>query len=113
MPFFCSCRMCKVNSKDGKGKIISTKKTFRKHQEREKAIIKETEEELESNNESISSCNEAEKRKFEESESDELESDELESVELVSIESDVNSENDNLDNNGSLLTLTLQDMSNR
>jgi hypothetical protein len=108
MAFFCSCRICKVNSKNGKGKILSTKKTFKKHQKREKATIKETEEELESSNESILSCNEAEKRKFEESESDELESDEL-----VSIESDVNSANNNLDNNGSLLTLTLQNMPNK
>ena len=39
MPFFCSCRICKINSKDGNGKWLSTKKTFKRHQKREKANI--------------------------------------------------------------------------
>lgn len=39
MPFFCSCRVCKINSKDGGGKWLSTKKTFKKHQEKEKTRI--------------------------------------------------------------------------
>ncbi len=86
MPFFCSCRICKINSKDGNGRVLSTKKTFRKHQKKEKASIEEINEiettEVESSNESISSCNVSEKRKFEE---DEL---------RESSESDINSDND-------------------
>jgi hypothetical protein len=93
MPFFCSCRICKINSKDGNGRVLSTKKTFRKHQKKEKASIEKIAEteitETESSNESISSCNVAKKRKFE----DDLdESDE-------SVESDVNLANSILDNN--------------
>ena len=39
MPYLCSCRICKINSKDGNGKWLSTRKTFKKHQKREKANI--------------------------------------------------------------------------
>jgi hypothetical protein len=76
MPFFCSCRICKINSNDN-GKWLSTKKTFKKHQKREKANIKkinaseaESGSETKSDSESISSCNAAEKRKFEDDELD-------------------------------------------
>ena len=86
MPFFCACRICKINSKDGNGRVLFTKKTFRKHQKKEKASIEKINEieitEVESSNESISSCNVSEKRKFEE---DEL---------RESSESDINSDND-------------------
>ena len=70
MPFFCSCNICKVNSKDGNGRFLSTKKTFKKHQEKEKASIEEIEKttETESSNESISSCNASKKREFEDDE---------------------------------------------
>ena len=44
MPFLCSCRICKINSKDGNGKWLSTRKTFKKHQKREKASIKKIDE---------------------------------------------------------------------
>jgi hypothetical protein len=65
MPFFCSCRTCKINSKDGNGRWLSTKKTFKKHQKKEKASIEKiNQSETETDSESISSCNEAEKRKF-------------------------------------------------
>ncbi|CAB4426902.1 unnamed protein product [Rhizophagus irregularis] len=77
MPFLCSCRICKINSKDGNGKWLSTRKTFKKHQKREKANIEKINEfeaesgsETKSDSESISSCNAAEKRKFENDESD-------------------------------------------
>lgn len=74
MPFFCSCRICKINSKDGNGKWLSTKKTFKKHQKREKTNIEkinaESGSETKSDSESISSCNAAEKRKFEDDELD-------------------------------------------
>ena len=56
---------------------MSTKKTFKKHQKREKANIEkingykaEGGSETKSDSESISSCNAAEKRKFEDDESD-------------------------------------------
>ncbi|GET52008.1 hypothetical protein GLOIN_2v1882910 [Rhizophagus irregularis DAOM 181602=DAOM 197198] len=72
----CSCRICKINSKDGNGKWLSTRKTFKKHQKREKANIEKINEseaesgsETKSDSESISSCNAAEKRKFEDDES--------------------------------------------
>jgi len=58
MPFFCSCRVCKINSKDGSGKWLSTKKTFKKHQEKEKTRIEKMSE------------SETESNKFEEDESD-------------------------------------------
>ncbi|CAB4430849.1 unnamed protein product [Rhizophagus irregularis] len=51
MPFLCSCRICKINSKDGNRKC---RKRIRNK----------------SDSESISSCNAAEKRKFEDDESD-------------------------------------------
>ena len=78
MPFFCSCRICKINSKDGNGRFLSTKKTFKKHQEKEKkASIEEIKEieitEIESSNESVSSIssyNVTGKRVFEDDESD-------------------------------------------
>ncbi|CAB5181446.1 unnamed protein product [Rhizophagus irregularis] len=77
MPFLCSCRICKINSKDGNGKWLSIRKTFKKHQKREKANIEKINEseaesgsETKSDSESISSCNAAEKRKFEDDESD-------------------------------------------
>ena len=76
MPFFCSCRICKINS-NGNGKWLSTKKTFKKHQNREKANIEkingseaESESETKSDSGSISSCNAAEKRKIEDDELD-------------------------------------------
>ena len=99
MPFFCACRICKINSKDGNGRVLSTKKTFKKHQKKEKASIEAIDEteiiEIESSNESISSCNVAEKRKFEDG-------------------SDVNSEN-NISDNDTLFSipLTLRDISKR
>ena len=72
MPFFCSCRICKINSKDSNRRFLSTKKTFKKHQKKEKANIEEIDEikttETESSNESISSCNVSKKREFEEDE---------------------------------------------
>ena len=58
MSFFCSCRICKINS-NGSGKWLSTKKTFKKHQEKEKASIEKMSE------------SETESDKFEEDESDE------------------------------------------
>src|ERR1043165_3877906 len=77
MPFFCSCRICKINSKDGNGKWLSTKKTFKKHQNRKKANIEkingskaESGSETKSDSESISSCNAAEKRKIKDVELD-------------------------------------------
>ncbi|RIA89623.1 hypothetical protein C1645_738523 [Glomus cerebriforme] len=76
MPFFCSCRICKINSKDSYGKWLSTKKTFKKHQKREKENIKkingsesESGSETKSDSKSISSCNIAEKRKFKDNKS--------------------------------------------
>ena len=78
MPFFCSCRICKINSINGNGRWLSTKKTFKKHQKKEKANIEkidgsesESGSETKSNSESISSCNIAEKRKIEDNEFDE------------------------------------------
>ena len=65
MAFFCSCRYCKINSINGNGRWLSTKKTFKKHQKKEKASIEKiNRSETESDNGSISSCNEAKKRKF-------------------------------------------------
>lgn len=71
MPYFCSCRICKIIN--GNGRWLSTKKTFKKHQKKEKERIEksngsdtESESEKESDSESISSCNVAEKRKFDE-----------------------------------------------
>jgi hypothetical protein len=64
MQYFCSCRICKINP--GGGKWLSTKKTFKKHQEKEKTRIEKNESETESSNESISSYIVAEKRKFDE-----------------------------------------------
>jgi hypothetical protein len=127
MPFFCSCRICKINSKDGKGKVLSTKKTFKKHQEREKECIEGiSETEIESSNESLfSSCSIANKRKFEEFEDDELdESDESdESNESNGNESDESDEvvhkpNKNLansfsDNISFSTPLILEDLSRR
>ena len=86
MPFFCSCHICKINSKDGNGRVLFTKKTFRKHQKKENASIKKINEiettEVKGSNKSISSCNISEKRKFKE---DEL---------RESSKSDINSDND-------------------
>ena len=69
MTFFCSCRICKLNSKNGNGRVLSTRKTFKKHHKREKARVEEIDKtdttEIESTDASISSCNAAEKRKFE------------------------------------------------
>lgn len=98
MPFFCSCRICKINSKSGNGRFLSTKKTFKKHQKKEKASIKKVDEieisEIESNNESFSS-----KRKFE---NDELS------------ESDINSANSSSDNDTPFsIPLILEDDSKR
>jgi hypothetical protein len=77
MRFFCSCRYCKINSVNGDGRWLLTKKTFKKHQKKEKASAEkingsetENESEIESDIESISSCNEGEKRKFEDDELD-------------------------------------------
>src|ERR1041385_3693656 len=100
MPFFCSCRICKINSKDGNGRVLSTKKTFRKHQKKEKASIEAIDEteiiEIESSNESISSCNVVEKRKFEDG----------------SDGSDINSEN-NFSDNDIPFSIPLRDISKR
>jgi hypothetical protein len=97
MTFFCSCRVCKVNSKDGNGRALSTRKTFKKHQKREKASIEKIDEtdttEIESIDGSISSCNVAEKRKFEDESDD---------------RSDINSDNDI-----SLSILEVEDRSKR
>jgi hypothetical protein len=80
MPFFCSCRICKINSKDDNGRFLSTKKTFKKHQKKEKACIEKiNESETESSSESISSYNVAEKRKF-----DELDKSDINSVNSLS-----------------------------
>ena len=77
MPFFCSCRICKIKSINGNGRWLSTKKTFKIHQKKEKAIIEkvngseeERGSETKSDSESISSCNIAEKRKIEDNEFD-------------------------------------------
>lgn len=73
MPFFCSCHTCKIKSRDSTGKWLSTKKTFKKHQKKEKANIEKingSEAESGSETESTSSCNAAEKRKFEDDELD-------------------------------------------
>src|SRR5579859_6910283 len=77
MPFFCSCRICKIKSINGNGRLLSTKKTFKRHQKREKANIEkingseaESGSETKSDSESISSCNAAEKRKIENDELD-------------------------------------------
>ncbi len=65
MQYFCSCHICKINH--GGGKWLSTKKTYKKHQNKERVRIKKNDEsELESSSESISSCNVAQKRKLEE-----------------------------------------------
>jgi hypothetical protein len=65
MQYFCSCRTCKINH--GGGKWLSTKKTYKKHQNKERARIKKNDESApESSSESISSCNVAKKRKIEE-----------------------------------------------
>jgi hypothetical protein len=72
MPFFCTCRICKIKSINGSGRWLSTKKTFKKHQKKEKAIIEKINgSETESDSKSISSCNMAEKRKIEDDISDE------------------------------------------
>ena len=56
MQYFCSCCICKINP--GGGKWLSTKKTYKKHQEKEKACIEKfNESETESSSESISSYN--------------------------------------------------------
>ncbi len=75
MPYFCSCRICKIIN--GNGRWLSTKKTFKKHQKKERESIEkingpdtESESEKGSDSESISSCNAAEKRKFEDDELD-------------------------------------------
>jgi hypothetical protein len=79
MPYFCSCRICKLVN--GNGRWLSTKKTFKKHQKKERISIdkingpktesrSESESEKGSNSESISSCNVSEKRKFEDDELD-------------------------------------------
>ena len=109
MPFFCSCRICKANSKNGDGRILYTKKTFKKHQKKEKDRIQENDEteatEIESIDGSMSSCNVIGKRKFED---DELG------------ESDINSTNsllddDSLSDNDILFSvpLNLEDESKR
>src|SRR5215216_5320907 len=102
MTFFCSCRICKINSKSGNGRVLSTKKTFKKHQKKKKASIEEINEieisEIESNNELFSSTlsyNITEKRKFK---NDELG------------ESDINSANSSSDNDASFsIPLILED----
>src|SRR5947208_14037554 len=97
MPFFCACRICKINSKDGNGRVLFTKKTFRKHQKKEKASIEVIDKtEIESSNESISSCNVVEKRKFEDG----------------SDGSDINSEN-NFSDNDTPFSIPLRDISKR
>ena len=75
MPFFCSCRICKINSISGNGRWLSTKRTFKKHQKKEEANIEkinrseaESGSETKSDSDSISSCNTAEKRKIEDNE---------------------------------------------
>lgn len=121
MPFFCSCRICKINSKDGKGKVLSTKKTFKKHQEKEKECIEGiSETEIESSNESFSSCSIANKRKFEEFEDDELDESDKSDKSNESDESDeiVNKPNKNLansfsDNISFSAPLILEDLSRR
>ena len=77
MPFFCSCRICKINSISGNGRWLSTKKTFKKHQKKEAANIEkinssesESGSETKNDSESISSCNAAEKRKLSDTNSD-------------------------------------------
>jgi hypothetical protein len=71
MAFFCSCRTCKINSVNGNGRWLSTKKTFKRHQDKEKANIEKINgSETESSSKSISSCNKSEKRKFEDDELD-------------------------------------------
>ncbi|PKY36133.1 hypothetical protein RhiirB3_458103, partial [Rhizophagus irregularis] len=90
MQYFCSCRICKINP--GGGKWLSTKKTFKKHQEKEKACIEKiNESETESSSESISSYNVAEKRKF-----NELDKSDINSVNSLSDnESSLDNEDDN------------------
>ena len=91
MPFFCSCHICKINSKDGNRRVLSTKASIEAIDEAE--IIK-----IESSNESILSCNVAKKRKFEDG----------------SDGSDVNSENNLSDNNTPFsIPLILRDISKR
>ncbi|GBB92268.1 hypothetical protein RclHR1_19930002 [Rhizophagus clarus] len=91
MQYFCSCHICKINP--GGGKWLSTKKTFKKHQEKEKAFIEKiNESETESSSELISSYIVTRKRKFD----DEL--DELD-INLVNSLSD-NESLDNKDFNG-------------
>ena len=70
MQFFCSCRICKIKSINGIGRWLS-KKTFKKHQKKEKAIIEKINEseaesgsETKSDSKSISSCNIAEKERL-------------------------------------------------
>ncbi|CAB4430643.1 unnamed protein product [Rhizophagus irregularis] len=89
MQYFCSCRICKINP--GGGKWLSTKKTFKKHQEKEKACIEKiNESETESSSESISSYNVAEKRKF-----DELDKSDINSVNSLSDNESLDNEDDN------------------
>ncbi|GET66791.1 hypothetical protein GLOIN_2v1792237 [Rhizophagus irregularis DAOM 181602=DAOM 197198] len=89
MQYFCSCRTCKINP--GGGKWLSTKKTFKKHQEKEKACIEKiNESETESSSESISSYNVAEKRKF-----DELDKSDINSVNSLSDNESLDNEDDN------------------
>jgi len=71
MSYFCSCHICKINSKDGNGKWFNTKKTLKKHKEREKKNNEkingsdaESGSETKSDCESISSCNSSKKRKI-------------------------------------------------
>lgn len=71
MPYFCSCQICKIINGNGRWLVITKKKNFKKHQKKERESVEkinepDTESELEkkSNSESISSCNAAEKRKF-------------------------------------------------
>jgi hypothetical protein len=71
MAFFCSCRYCKINSINGSGRWLFTKKIFKKHQKKEKANTEKiNRSETESDNKSISSCNKSEKRKFKDDELD-------------------------------------------
>ncbi|PKB96229.1 hypothetical protein RhiirA5_404487 [Rhizophagus irregularis] len=89
MQYFCSCRICKINP--GGGKWLSTKKTFKKHQEKEKACIEKiNESETESSSESISSYNVAEKRKF-----NELDKSDINSVNSLSDNESLDNEDDN------------------
>jgi hypothetical protein len=70
MQYFCSCRTCKINP--GGEKWLSTKKTYKKHQNKERACIKKNKEsEPEGSSESVSSCNEVKKIKIEEETSSE------------------------------------------